>query len=476
MDLVLSGAGSLAEQVYAALRARLEAGTLRAGDRLPASRTLADVLGVSRGVVVGAYERLVAEGYLAARIGDGTRVLFDGSTTRRPAERVRPRGVERLPAVELPIRWDRPSPAALDLRSGLPNTDDFPHAEWARLARRCLGAERRPAFDYPAPGGLPELRSAIAGYLRRQRGFACEPAAVIITGGAQAAFGLALGALLPPASRVAMEDPGYGGFAVAVRAAGHRLVPVALDGEGLCVDLLDRSGAQAVHVTPAHQFPVGTVMSAGRRRALLDWAAERRGRLVVEDDYDSEYRFDGPALEPLKALDADGRVLLVGSFSKTVLPGLRLGFIVADEDRAAELIARAVTLDAGLPTFWQRVVALFIEEGHFERHLRRSRRRNGERRGVVVDAVRARFGRNVRLVGDSAGLHVTLDLGLDRTAEEAVVRLLRERGVRLHVVSDFARSGRWQPGFMLGYSRLDAARLRTAVDLLGAAVDQVNGV
>jgi len=327
-------------------------------------------------------------------------------------------------------------------------------------------------FDYPHPEGLPCLRAAIAAHLRRSRGLDCSADEVLITNGAQQAFGLIVRVLLPMGVPVAVEDPGYRGFGHMARAAGLDLWPVPVDDQGLVVEALPTGTVSAVHVTPAHQFPTGALMSAARRHALLSWAVEEEG-WIIEDDYDSAYRFDAPPLPPLKQLDPSGRVLLVGSFSKTVYPGLRLGYVVADAEHLSALAMMKNLEDAGTFSFHQAVLAAFLDDGHYDRHLRRSVRRQSLRRRALIDALRGRFGEVVSLLGAESGLHVVVQLGLTQADEREVVRLGRDRGLAMYACSSFAQSERPVRGLVLSYARLEAEDAPRIVDLLADVVEEV---
>jgi GntR family transcriptional regulator / MocR family aminotransferase len=466
MDLALPGNGLKTQQIYLVLRERILAGTLPAGARLPGSRTLARDLKVARGTVTAAYERLQAEGYCVSAARSALRVA---DVVPRASGRQAPlKVIDGAPPH--PIGWRSVTgPLRFDLRFGQPNADDFPHAVWARVARRELSRWAADGFEYPHPEGLPRLRTAIAAHLRRRRGLDCSGADVLITHGAQQAFSLIARALLPAGVPVAMEDPGYRGFSQAVRAAGLTVDPIPVDDEGLRVDRLIGRPASAVFVTPAHQFPGGALLSAARRRALLDWA-ESADAWIVEDDYDSEYRFGAPPLEPLKRLDRGGRVLLVGSFSKTVFPGLRLGYVVAPPPLLQQLALLKNLDDAGSATAWQGALAGFMEQGHYERHLRRSLRRNAARRQALLEALDRHFGGLLQVRGVEAGLHVVADLGLSAAEERAVVRAARRRGLGLYGLGAFSQGAVDATGLVLGYARLDERELEEAIALLRRVV------
>jgi GntR family transcriptional regulator / MocR family aminotransferase len=461
---MLTGQGSLTRQVFVALKTRIESGDIGAGTRLPGSRALARTLRVARGTVVSAYAQLESEGYCRTRARSGTRVVDLPPLAGDPeAAAARARARVRM------TQWrSGVSTAVFDLRPGLPSETDFPLGTWVRLARRELQRDAAQRFSYPEPEGLPRLRQAVAEHLRRQRGLPCTADQVMITQGAQQAFSLIARALLPIGVPVAVEDPGYLGFSQAAQAAGVDLAPVPVDDQGLMVEALPEQ-AGGVCVTPAHQFPTGVILSAARRRALLAWA-ESRQAWIVEDDYDSDYRFDAAPVEPLKLLDRTGRVLLVGSFSKTVFPDLRIGFVVADPEQLQVLALMKNLDDAGSSTLNQAALAAFLEEGHYLRHLRRSRRSLGLRRRALLDALGRHFGPAARVTGAPAGLHLVLDLGLTEEQEESIIRLARHRGLALQSQRAYSR-GAPSPGLVLGFARLEPDQLDAAVGRLAGLVE-----
>jgi GntR family transcriptional regulator / MocR family aminotransferase len=466
LELALGGDGPLTRQVFAALKMRIESGDLPAGTRLPGTRQLALELGVARGTVVGAYQQLEAEGYCLTRPRSGTRVAE--LPVRSPGDALP--GAERATArPRQPLRWHLDGHSfELDLRPGAGRAADFPHELWARLARRELQRGALERFSYPDPEGLPRLRVAVAEHLRKRRGLFCSASQVMITQGAQQAFSLIARALLPVGLPVAVEDPGYRGFSQAAQAAGIDIAPVPVDEQGLVVEAVP-GNVSSVCVTPAHQFPTGVILSAPRRHALLAWS-EAHHAWLIEDDYDGDIRLDAPPLVPLKHLDRTGRVLLVGSFSSTVFPDLRLGYMVADPEHLQLLALMKNLDDAGSSTLNQSILAAFMEDGHFQRHLRRSVRAITVRRGALIEALERQFGDAVRITGAPAGLHLVADLGLDPEQERAVVQLARHRGLGLQTLSEHARARGAPSGFVMSYGRLDAERLEAAVGRLARAV------
>jgi GntR family transcriptional regulator/MocR family aminotransferase len=462
----LEGPGDLAARIYAQLRAAVLDGRLRPGERLPPTRELAGRLLVARNTVAVAYERLTAEGFLVARVGAGTYVAAEpvARARTRPAS---PRGTVRPRAL-----WDAvalaagPGPAPrFDFRLGAPDPALFPLATWRRL----LAAEWREATirdpGYRDPAGQAALREAIArhvGVSRSVRGGADD---VVVTQGAQQALHLVGRVLVAPGDRVAMEEPGYPPARVLLRSLGARVVGVPVDGEGIVVGAIP-SGVRLAYVTPSHQFPLGTPMSLRRRTALLDWAA-RRNAVVVEDDYDSEFRFSDRPLEPLQSLDRAGRVVYLGTFSKTLLPMLRLGFLVAPASlRPALVAARQLTDWHGDPAA-QAALARFIDSGELPRHIRKATRVYAARHALVTAALAAGLGEWLEPVPSAAGLHVAARLRPGASIDAArLVARARATGVAVESLSAYADGDDPRPGLALGYGAVRAADVPEGLRLL----------
>nr|WP_310121602.1 PLP-dependent aminotransferase family protein [Pseudomonas psychrotolerans] len=406
--LLLEPGQGLARQLYQGLRGRILAGALAAGVRLPASRELARLLGVSRNTVTAAYEQLLAEGFLDSRPGDGTYVA--GATQALS-------GQTGAPPVALQAPASAPSGAPRAFQVGIPAMDLFPFAIWARLQQRFWRHPEAALLGYRAPGGEPRLRRLLCAYLRQARGLVCTPEQILITTGAQQAIELCARLLLAPGALAAMEDPGYRAAGLALQSGGARLQGVPVDGAGLVVDrLAHQRDCRLVYVTPSHQYPTGAVLSLPRRLALLDWARQTDG-WIVEDDYDGEYRYQGAPLAPLAALDRHGRVLYVGTFSKIAFPGLRLGYLVAPPALVPELLALQRAGIRHLDSATQTVMADFIEQGHFQRHIRRMRRAARSRRDALLAGWPAVAGCATPSV-PVAGLHLCLPVeSLAREAE-----------------------------------------------------------
>ncbi|MFI7438878.1 MocR-like pyridoxine biosynthesis transcription factor PdxR [Nonomuraea indica] len=398
VHVTLSGRGELAAQVYRQLLEAILDGRLRPGERLPPTRELARRLEISRNTVAVAYDRLVADGFLVGRAGAGTFVAA-GPVRGRAAPRgvVQPRAVWRsLPPAQPPA-----APAAYDFRVGVPDPRLFPMEAWRRLVARELRVSAVTG-GYGDPAGHEGLREAIARHVGVSRSVRAGAGDVLITSGAQQALDLVGRVLIEPGACVAVEEPGYPPARLLFRSLGARVAGVPVDDEGIDVSALPNT-ARLVYVTPSHQFPLGTPMSPARRAALLAWA-ERRQAVIIEDDYDSEFRFGDRPLEPLQSLDRAGRVVYVGSFSKTLLPALRLGFLVAPASLVPALSAAKQLTDwhGALPT--QAALARFIDEGLLSRHIRRATREYAARHAVITEAVTA--DERLRPVPSVAGLHL----------------------------------------------------------------------
>ncbi|GAA1595914.1 PLP-dependent aminotransferase family protein [Actinomadura kijaniata] len=444
----LDGRRDLAGQIYRQLRDAVLDGRLRPGDPVPPTRELARRLAVSRTTVGVAYDRLAGEGFLEGRSGAGTYVRATGTAPRGApaASPLRPRAVWHDLAA-----WPARLPGArYDFRVGLPDAGLFPFAEWRRL----MAAELRPtaralsgAWD---PAGLDVLREAVARHVGVSRSVRADAADVVVTAGIQQALDLVCRVLLEPGAAVAMEDPGYPPARLLFRSLGLRVHGVPVDAEGLRVDALP-DDARAVYLTPSHQFPLGMAMSLPRRRALLEWARHREV-VIVEDDYDTEYRYGGRPVEPLQSLDADGRVIYLGTFSKAMLPVLRLGFLVAPAAlRRAFRAARYVSSwHSDLPV--QAALARFVDEGMLARHLRRSRREYQARHEHLVELLERDFADRLAVVPSEAGLHLSAFLTGDDTGDDTgLARRALDHDVALYPLSEFAIAGPPRPGLVFGY-------------------------
>ncbi|SDS45164.1 transcriptional regulator, GntR family [Actinoplanes derwentensis] len=458
----LEGSADLSAQVYRQLRTAILDGRLRPGERLPPTRELARSAAVSRNTVATAYDRLLAEGFVTARVGSGTFVAdLTGGTrppNRAPGGTLRPRRIwQELP----PPGPSGPAPE-FDLRAGTPDPALFPLPVWRRLVTRELRTGTIAAASRAGPAGDPRLRAAVARWLGVSRSVAAGTDDVLITNGAQQALDLIARVLLEPGDVVAVEEPGYPMAHRLFRSHGARPAGVPVDAQGLIVDALPPA-ARLVYTTPSHQFPTGVTMSPARRRELLAWAG-RHGAAIVEDDYDSEFRFGNRPLEPLQSLDADGRVLYVGSFCKTMLPSLRLGFLVAPAALLPALtLARQVGVQHG-DACTEAAVAAFLDEGLFARHLRTTTRVYAERRALLLDALHGPLSRWLVPVESVAGLHLSAHLRPEAGADAAaVVERAARAGVAVQTLAHFCLAPPERDGLVIGYSSIPAGRLPEAL-------------
>lgn len=462
----------LARELYQALRERILDGRMASRMRLPASRELAETLGVSRNTVVRAYDQLYAEGYVDGRIGDGTYVAELGSGV--PASM--PLALQARVPESIQARLQAYGPGApregppRAFRLGLPALDLFPFDIWSRLQAQFWRAPLLDQLGYGDPAGDPRLREMIAAYLRNGRGLRCSPEQVVVTSGAQQAISLCTQLLLRAGDGVAIEDPCYRAAAQTFAIAGARLHGVAVDDEGLDTrQLAERRDCRLAYVTPSHQYPSGVTLSLARRLELLDWA-EREQAWIIEDDYDGEYRYSGTPLAPLASLDRQGRVLYVGTFSKVLFPALRLGYLVVPPALVEPLAQlRALTMrhsEVGT----QAVLAEFIARGHFQRHIRRMRRAARSRRDVLLRDWPAKEA-GVALPPIQAGLHVCVPLP-SLACERELLDKAAAVGVELSALSGYCLTDpevAARAGLVLGFAGIDEQQIALALEKLRQA-------
>lgn len=490
MLLRLDGEGPLHRQVYLALRAAIVNGDLPTGARLASTRGLAQDLAVSRTTVQQAYDQLLAEGYVEGRVGSGTYVTDAGqSLGAMPALVARASSSPRWSAAAQRVMTVRPllttratmrERPRFDFRHGLPALGDFPQRRWRRYLARSARRSAVDAYDYGPAGGVPELREAIAGYLRRSRGLVCDAERVLVTNGSQQGLDLIARLLLDPGDRVLMEEPGYEGARHAFVFAGAEVQPVAVDAEGLDIATAPKGPARLVYVTPSHQYPLGSVLSLARRAALLQWAQRQRA-FVIEDDYNGEYRFSGRPLAPLQALDPHGCVIYLGTFSKVLFPALRLGYLVLPGDCVATFLRAKALADGGTSALEQGALAELIGRGDFESHLRRTRNRIRERRAALLESVARHLGERVEVVGADAGLHVMLRLhGWSVAAGHALARRAAAEGVGVYPATTSYLKPPRHAELLLGYAALNIAQIRLGIrrlgELVAAGPDAVDGM
>lgn len=468
----LVGRKDLSGEIYRQVRRAILDRRLRPGDRLPPSRELARTLVVARATVTVAYERLVAEGFVAVRRGAGTFVgelkteVRRDKSTHRCSGMLQPRQIWQ--SIELPTMLRKP--ARFDFRTGFCDVSLFPDREWRRAVNLALRSSATTAGVYEHPAGRRDLRAAIVRHIGISRGIAASADDIVVTNGTQQALDLLARVLLAPGDTIAVESPGYEPPKQLFKTLGVRVVGVPVDREGLIVDALPQ-GVRAIYVTPSHQYPLSVTLTLPRRQALLAWA-ERNNAAIIEDDYDSEFRFGGRPLEPLQTLDAKGRVVYVGSFSKTMLPTLRLGFLVAPPSLRAAVHKAKFVGDWHSSTLAQAALARFIDDGVFARHVRRATAIYRERHEILGDVICRDFADHLELIPSTTGLHVTA-LARRMSAHQitAVIHRAAERGVAVQILSSSVLNANPPAGLILGYGAIPTAKIEEGLSLLRACFD-----
>lgn len=466
----------LTMRLYHTLREWIQTGRLVSGQRLPSTRQLAQELGLGRNTLLAAFDQLLAEGFLTTRHGAGTFVAdlafqqaqsvaanVAAAPPSSPAESLlSSRGTALLAFCHSP---QERHPAFVP---GVPALDRFPHAQWQRLLHRQLQRVPLDWLDYQAQGGVPALREALADYLQLSRSVRCRPEQILIVQGAQQGFELIVRLLSDSGDEVWIEEPGYHGAQACFMAAGLEMTPVPVDGEGMCIE--DMSGLRQprlIYVTPSHQYPSGATMSLARRLALLE-AAERHGAWVVEDDYDSEFRYGQRPVAALQGLVDDSRVIYVGTFSKVMYPGMRLGYLVLPEPLVAPFRRANARLHREGQYAVQAAVAEFIARGHFSRHIRRMRDCYRRRQALLRESLAPAVARGLRLSEGQAGMHLVA--WLDESEHE---RILVERaagqGILLSPLSSYYLNTPGRPGLVLGYAGTAEAEIERAGQWLARA-------
>lgn len=488
LTLSRDGDEPLHRQLYEQLRQAVLSGQLAPGRRIPSSRALASDLGCARNTVINAYEQLFSEGYLETRHGSGSYVSSVLPEDLLPKRRPRPdpdpapRGNDlTLSARGRRIAAIRPEPRSQSLAFavGVPDLTAFPFALWTRLLGRFWRAPQSDLLHHGDPAGYAPLRRAIADYLNTVRGLGCSAAQVLITNGSQQAVDLVARVLLDPGDRVWVEDPGYPGLRGPLRAAGAEIVPVPVDRHGLIVSagLTAAPKARLAVVAPSHQYPLGHTLSLSRRLALLDWVYEQKS-WILEDDYDSEYRYAGRPLAALRGLDGQrpdggGRVIYLGSFSKVMFPSLRLGYLVVPEDLAEDFVAARAALEGHPSVVAQPALARFFEEGHFAAHIRRMRLLYEGRQKALLAAAESHLADHLALQADEAGMHLVADLkqASGRRAEDRAVAARAARaGVTVAPLSSYYLGPAERQGLLLGYAAVPEAQIDEAARRLASVV------
>lgn len=470
--IVLDRKGStpLHRQIYEQWRQDILRGRLHGGERVPSTRDLAATLAVSRTTITEAYDQLIAEGYLETTHGSGTFVCHE-----LPDELLRPqRTAAKEPADDPPLRLSRYGaglktdyhvppkiPGAINFIQWRPDLTHFPFALWRRVMSRHLRYANPEMFDYAGdPAGIEPLRHEIAAYAGRSRAVQATPEQVVVVNGSQQGIDLCAHVLLERGEEVAVENPGYQGAHRIFAAYGARLRPVPVDQDGIVVAAL-KGKERIVYVTPSHQFPTGVAMSLARRLELIEWA-RRHGAIIIEDDYDSEYRYSGPPLPSLQGLARGVPVVYIGTFSKVMFPGLRIGYVIAPKGLTKPLSRAKWLADRHTPVLEQATLADFLGEGHLERHVRRMRRLYGRRREVLISSLARHFGDAARVAGDPAGMHVLVRFDrvdiLSRAAQQRV-QVAESRSYYLVNPPDYE--------VILGFAGIGEAEIREGIRRLG---------
>ena len=459
----------LHQQIYNSFRHRIIQRELRAGELVPSSRSLARELGVSRLPVLNAYAQLLAEGYFESRVGAGTFIATSlpaqhrslgaaaariDNTSRRISSRA-----AAMPPYQRPVWAGSLGPFQI----GQPDLHSFPMDIWSKLIARYSRSVQVKGLQYGDPMGVPELRETIAVYLRTARGVHCEADRIMIVSGSQQALDLTNRVIVDPGAAVWVEEPGYWLVHHVLRAAGCRSLPVSVNAEGLNVAAgirLNRK-ARAAFVAPSHQYPLGVTMSATRRLQLLEWA-QRSAAWIVEDDYDSEYRYNSKPIASLQGMDQHDRVIYIGTFSKVMFPALRLGYIVIPPDLVERFAAMRQSMDLCPSHIPQAVMLEFIREGHFARHIRRMRPIYAERREILVTELARAFGEGAEIIGDEAGLHLALLLPKLRNDQQFAARAAKE-SLWLSPLSASYVGKSPRHGLVLGFGNTRANQIPAAV-------------
>jgi GntR family transcriptional regulator / MocR family aminotransferase len=456
--------------LYESLRAAILEGRIRPGIRLPATRDLARQYRLARGTIVNAFEQLKSEGYIQSSVGSGTYV---NKILPEELLQVAPMGSPVLPARHQPRRElsdyarrvqlfpnfeIRPSRA---FRTNMPALDLFPTTLWAQVAARRLRRVSASLLLGCGPMGYPPLRDAVASYLSTSRGVKCVADQVVIVSGVQEAIDIAVRLFVNPEDRVCMENPGYPGAAIAFKAAGAKISAIFVDDEGMQVPGANVRSARLVYVTPGHQFPLGVTMSVARRLQLLDWAA-KSGALILEDDYDSEYRYAGRPVPALQGLDRHGLVLFTGSFSKVLFPSLRVGYVVVPPDLVDYVAASVSVTNRHAPLLEQVILCDFITEGHLGRHLRRMREVYARRLSILLECAQPSLCGLLEISGVEAGLQIAgwLHRGLNA---ESVATAAATRGVEVTALSRYRQGAAVPEGLQLGFAAVDSKEIRRGV-------------
>lgn len=464
----------LKRQLYLCIRAEIVSGRLPSGARLPTSRALARAHNLSRSTIVEAFEQLAADGLIHSRVGSGSYV--SAVRPHAPVSSGRARSVASRSALSkraqriLPARVTHVARARVigAFRNGLPAIDLFPKAQWARYLSRSWRSPASERSDYDDGRGYPALRRAIAERLTLTRSVRCDPDQIIVVEGTQQALDLIAQVVIDPGNEVCVEDPGYPGARDAFAAAGARLVPVPVDDEGIVVARALTRSPRAIYVCPSHQYPLGVALSLSRRLELLAWA-RRAGAWVVEDDFENEFEYEGRPLTSLQSLDTDDRVIYVGTFSKTMVPSLRIGYIIVPPHAVDVFAAARAVGGRGGKIHEQAALAAFIEDGAFARHVHRMRDIYRERQAVLIEEVEDRLAGIASIRKASSGIHLLarFDASID---DVRVSRIAAENSIDASPVSPLSLRPNAQRGVLLGYAVASPPEIRAGVATLARCI------
>lgn len=474
--------GKKIRSISTAIREAILLGKLRPGERLPSSRAAADYYGLSRTTLRVVYDELIQEGYLSTIRGSGTSVSSDlanilgwdelqiekSAKAETLLHQVSKRG---LLMRHTPVTAPRSFFELRPFRAWLPSFKDFPLELWGRISRREWSQASERSLKYGGPQGLRRLREAIRQHIARERGISCAAEQIIIVAGSQEALFLSALVLGDPGDRVAIEDPGYIGARGAFLAAGLSSIPISVDGEGLQFSELQKQrNIRMVFLTPSHQYPLGVTLSLSRRIQLLHWAREKEAYLL-EDDYDSDFRYTPRAIPALHALDSAERVIYIGSFSKVLIPSIRLGYLVVPNGLVEPFLRARALIDRGSPSLEQATLATFIEEGHFDAHIRKMRKLYKEKQEILLEALSHFCGDKIHAEPSPIGMHLVGSLPTALPAKKIALEG-EEVGLELTPLSDFSMGGNCPNGILLGYTALSAAKIREGAKTLGSIIQK----
>lgn len=474
----------LYQQVASFLRDQILDGVIPVGSRLPSSRQLMDRLKVSRTTVITAYSQLHADGYVVCKVGSGTYVadnaldVVQDSGIKQKGRELKhwapEEGLSKRGRRYLDIDADSMVPENVAFNTGMVRMDGRASAQWQQIVRRMLAVEPTHQGYYPPQGGI-EIRQAITRYLNVARNVRCTPEQVILVSGSQQAIDLTIKVLLDPGDAVWIEEPGYSPTRLALEVAGMVLRPIEVDDEGIRVHdgIVKHREARAAFVTPSHQYPLGVQLSMRRRVELLEWAVATNA-WVIEDDYDSEFRYNGPSLPALKGLDVNDRAIYVGSFSKVLLPAMRYGYMVVPPALVKAFTAARFLTDRHSPVFFERVLAEFIARGYFVDNIRRMRAEYASARDVLVDMLKAQLDHILDVITPNQGLHLIAYLRNNDLPDTLVAQEAARAGVRVRAISQLYSGGSPRSGLMLGFSGLSESVMQTAVNRLASVLERLS--